>query len=469
MSRRVLLSILTLLLVACVVVSLISIGGVLTLVQHAQDSVQLLPTLAPAQGGLGSGLVSSDPAAAGLDGLDPSTGEQMNLIQARVAEIRGLQPVRSVPRSLLTRQELEQHVLDDFLSDYTPQEALENAITWNAFGLLPADFDLYNLYQAVLGEQVAGFYDSRTQQMYVVSDAGFDGLARMTYAHEYTHALQDQYYHLLDGLKVDDEHCAQETEYCAAVQALIEGDATLTELFWTYRYSTPQDQQELLDFYQDFESPAFDSAPVAIQSDFLFPYQQGLEFVQSLFDRGGWATVNQAFAAPPVSTEQILHPDSYPLDQPVQVELPDLQPVLGEDWVQLDRSVLGEWYSYLVLSSGWQPDARLSESEAKQAAAGWGGDAYQVFWQPHSGEVVLVQRWLWDTTADLDEFWQAMTRYGSLRWGPTTASQEGMLRWENTPNGQVILLRTGEEALWVQAPNAAVLSAVLESMQPVAP
>jgi hypothetical protein len=92
----------------------------------------------------------------------------------------------------------------------------------------------------------------------------------------------------------------------------------------------------------------------------MFPYMSGMEFAQSLFDRGGWDAIDAAYANPPVSTEQILHPDRYPADQPVTVELPDLQSVLGDGWTELYTNVLGEWYTYLILSQNIDPACAVS-------------------------------------------------------------------------------------------------------------
>ena len=54
----------------------------------------------------------------------------------------------------------------------------------------------------------------------------------------------------------------------------------------------------------------------------------------------------------PVSTEQILHPEKYPPYKPIPVELPDLSSTLGADWVEIERNVMGEWYTYLILAHG---------------------------------------------------------------------------------------------------------------------
>ena len=62
--------------------------------------------------------------------------------------------------------------------------------------------------------------------MFVVQGENFQGMERMNYSHEYTHALQDQNYDLRQELKVNEEYCKKNAEYCSAVQALFEGDAT---------------------------------------------------------------------------------------------------------------------------------------------------------------------------------------------------------------------------------------------------
>jgi hypothetical protein len=111
--------------------------------------------------------------------------------------------------------------------------------------------------------------------MYVVSDEGFNGTERMTYAHEFTHVLQDQTYDLENGLKDNEAYCKNETEYCAAITALIEGDATLSEQYWFYKYSTDLDKSQVQEFQNSYTSPVYDSAPAYMKEDFLFPYQYG--------------------------------------------------------------------------------------------------------------------------------------------------------------------------------------------------
>lgn len=59
--------------------------------------------------------------------LDAELRSQMDAIQDQVVTLRGLRPTGSVDRTLLTPDELRQRVIDDFLADYTDQEAQDEA------------------------------------------------------------------------------------------------------------------------------------------------------------------------------------------------------------------------------------------------------------------------------------------------------------------------------------------------------
>jgi hypothetical protein len=91
---------------------------------------------------------------------------------------------------------------------------------------------------------------------------------------------------------VNTDACKADTEYCAAVTALMEGDATLSEQFWLLRYSTNLDKQQIQQFQQTYTSPVYDSAPAYMKQDFLFPYMQGFDFVNALYGKNGWQSVD---------------------------------------------------------------------------------------------------------------------------------------------------------------------------------
>jgi hypothetical protein len=216
-----------------------------------------------------------------------------------------------------------------------------------------------NFYVELLSEQVVGFYDSDTKEMYVIQGSGFLGPERLTYAHEYVHALQDQHYQIEEGLGYNDENCEVNTDYCAAISSLLEGDASLSEMQWLYTHATDQDIRDIQEFYQTYESPIFESSPSFLREDFIFPYRAGQEFVETIYEQSGWQGVDQVYANPPLSTEQILHPERYPDVVPVAVELPDLQTTLGQGWREVEQGTWGEWYTYLILAEGLNEVTRL--------------------------------------------------------------------------------------------------------------
>jgi hypothetical protein len=317
--------------------------------------------------------------------------------------------------------------------------------------------DLYNLLIRLYSEGVAGFYDPDTQELVVVSEGSFNAYERVVYAHEYTHALQDQVF----GIRASgfsDEQFEADPEKFTAIQAVLEGDASLLEEQFLDTYSVTERgyynralNQADISVY--FQLPAF------LLRDFIFPYQQGLEFVRRYYERDGWPGVDALWQDPPVSTEHILHPPRYEAgDQPLVVARPALTDTLGSGWRQLDSSVNGEWYTYLILAYGDDPEARLDETTAARAAEGWGGDGYTVFYNDASAQTVLAAHWVWDTPEDAGEFAAAFAGYAEARFGPGGA--QGAATCWNGPELHC-LYHSGEGTLWLAAPDAATLEAVL--------
>jgi hypothetical protein len=452
MLKRGLLTLLVLLLAACLCTGTLLGAGVIWVKNQSQGSVsQSAPLVAAA----------TQPTAMSSPDISADIAKQMDLIQGQVSTLRGLTLQHTFNRATLTTDQLRQQVKENFLKNYTPQQAADDVLLYSTLGLLKPDTDIIKLFENLYSEQIAGFYDPETKTMYVVQGSGFNGIERMTYAHEFTHTLQDQHYDLRGQLKITDEYCHTHAEYCAAVTALVEGDAVSTEQDWFYSDGSNTDRSQVQDFYLHFASPVFDSSPDFIKDDLLFPYQKGFEFVQTLYDQGGWKAIDQAFENAPVSTAQILHPGLYPLHKPLTVTLPDLGATLGSGWRQAAQGSLGEWYTYLVLSRGWQNSMRLPEALGKQAAAGWGGDGYLLYQKTADPQArVLVVEWKWDSLADSDQFWSALSSLCKERWGTPAQESALELRW-SAKNGETVSIQyTNQGTRWVVASNPAAFGQV---------
>lgn len=412
------------------------------------------PTVAPATPTAASSSTTAAPLAA------PSPADLREL-QQQVVGLRGLSPTGPVAESILSSDDIRRHVLDDFLNDYTPKQAADEALLFSMLDLLDRGIDLRALYRDLYTEQIAGYYDPRADRMYIAAGPAWTGVERLMYVHEFTHALQDQAFDLEAGLGYADEACRQDRDRCRALSALLEGDATLVEEQWLRTYAGSRDLDDLAEFAATYGSPVFDSAPAYIQKDFRFPHGLGLEYVRALYLRDGWAAVDRAYQHPPETTEEILHPGPSP-QPPAVVDLGDLASALGDGWQDVERGVLGEWTTRLIL------ETRLDDAEAETAAAGWDGDAYVALRNAAAGSDAFVLLTVWDRPRDAHEFVTAMVRLAEARFGPTTGAPAGSTwTWRE---GAVQLERAYTQSLWILAPSPAAAEALRQAVAfPFAP
>ena len=468
-TKNIIISCVVILVVACVIVGVFGVGGfglslLLPFNRTTETEVPIVSgetEIPHVETEIVAGTDEPTEASPESD-LPADVVRSMQTIESQVSQLRGLFTPNSIAWELISEGDLEEIVREDFFVDYSDEDAVRDAQVLSTLGLLPDDFDLKTFYNELYSEQIAGFYDDEEKAMYVVQGAGFGGYEKMTYAHEYTHFLQDQTYDLENGLLLNDEVCEADSERCAAVTALIEGDAVMTEYLWFQNYATQKDYDDMMETYDNYESPILDSAPPYMAADLYFPYDNGLAFVQQLFEEGGYAAVDEAYANVPVSTEQILHPERYPDDVPVTVDLPDLTEALGGNWYLHDQNVMGEWYTFLILNKAYESDFRLPEDTAAAAAEGWGGDAYAFYLNPDTDDVVFVMDVVWDTTEDANEFTDAFVEYASQRWSPSPISS--VRSWTGV-DGTVVFWQDGDRTVWITAPTFEMASAILSELE----
>lgn len=389
--------------------------------------------------------------------IDPQVQAQMIDIEGQVSQLRGLNATSTLVRNLLSPAELREFVLNDFFDDYSPEEARDDARVFSLLGLLEPDFDLLSFYTDLFSEQIAGFYDDEIKEMFVVQENGFGGLERFTYAHEFVHALQDQIYDFDEGLDYNEDSCEIESERCAAIQALVEGDATILQEEWLQTYATQQDFADLLEFFNIFQQPVFDSAPNYMQQDFLFPYTYGANFVREIRDQGGWSAVDAVYADPPVTTEQILHPERYPWDKPIVLTPPDVVDALGAGWREIEFNVLGEWFTQLVLAE------YINSDRSFEAAEGWGGDVYVALANDaqNTGALLLITQW--DTLDDAQEAQSAFVEYGDMRYGVGSPVSDGWMWW--SAEGYALFEYSGNQTLLIFAPDEDTLNIIRSAIE----
>src|SRR5205823_4650629 len=137
-------------------------------------------------------LLAVAPAAGAQDsGPDPAT---LRAIESQVRQLRGLDAPNDVDLRVIDQAGLQQYLVQSFDRDYLPNERESDQKELVALGLLKPTDDIVQIQLELYQGQVIGIYDPDDKQTYVVNDSGFGAAARVTYAHEYNHALQDMHF-----------------------------------------------------------------------------------------------------------------------------------------------------------------------------------------------------------------------------------------------------------------------------------
>ena len=270
-------------------------------------------------------------------------------------------------------------------------------------GLLKPDVDLRAIEGDVAGQQVAGYYDTRRKRLAIVAGPGAadDVTSEITLAHELDHALDDQ------RIGLRDLGSAGADDYVSAYTALVEGVATSVMSQYARRYIDPS---RALGSAFASAGPALASTkniPPYLLASILFSYTSGEKFVNELRTAGhGWKLVNYALRTrPPRSTEQVIHPEKYFIDErPVSVGVSGVRQLFPRGWKRAAGGTMGEFDTDQILKLG------VSDAVAGDAAAGWGGGSY-VLWQGPGSRSALVLAWAWDTPRDAAQFDAALRQY----------------------------------------------------------
>ena len=329
-------------------------------------------------------------------------------IARRIERIRDMRfKTTPVPRRV-TPEQTRREALGQLDREYpAPRRAADEEVL-KLLGLLAPRDDLRRIAGGVFGGEVAGFYDVRSKRLSVVEGAsGGPTLQEITLAHELVHALEDQRFALKDSEELGVQDAV------TAYTALIEGTATAVMTEYARRHLAGA--AGLGELASSLTGAAGAPAlPPYVEASLTFPYLKGSQFVSKLYAIGGWTLVNAAFERPPVSTEQVLHPERY-----LRVEQPDrltlrTGSLLGPGWRRLAGGELGEFDTAELLDRG---DA----DNASESAKGWGGGRYDL-WRagplpdracpaPCRRRDALVLAWSWDTDRDARQFKPALARY----------------------------------------------------------
>jgi hypothetical protein len=310
----------------------------------------------------------------------PASAQSEEFLQAADEVLAEMSKLISLPilsplkKSMRSREEIRAYLLRKMKEDKDADKRYADQKTMEKFGLLPKDYPLDKVLVKVLTEQIAGLYDPDSQEFFI-ADWTSPADERSVMSHELTHALQDQHFHIdkwTDAAKPNDDGEL-------ARDAVLEGSAMAAML--DYELGGKGSIRDLGDFDPGLlmgdmdSSPELSKAPKVLQDELLFPYIAGIRFTQHLLKAGnGWPDFYKVFDKPPVSTQQILHPDLYLQGVvPAKIDLPATKGVVTSDWKKLDENDMGEFGVLEILKQF------LSKDRSEALAAAWAGDRYAIF------------------------------------------------------------------------------------------
>lgn len=367
---------------------------------------------------------------------DPSSGTELTpiaTIEARVEQLRGLKfTTRPEPVTVTAEQAVEEG-LADFDRSYPPERREADEAVYERLGLLPEGTDLREQSESIFGTQVAGYYDPRSKDLRIVEGAAGSRVTNeMIIAHELDHALEDQ------AIGLDLEDIEGSDDAAIAYTALVEGSATAVMYAYVGEYFDAETGLGGL-LADSINAPSTGDLPPFILQSLLFPYVQGLTFVNRIYSAGGdsWRLVDLALRErPPDSSEQVLHPDKWlEAEEPVRVDVPSP----GPDWDRVTAGVFGEFQTRELLARGGEQPA--------VAAAGWGGDRYALY--ERGDQQALVMRWVHDSARDGEEFLESLQAYADegLDLGPGGRLPDGTAVAIGAGEGGVVLAFAPDAAL----------------------
>jgi hypothetical protein len=379
-------------------------------------------------------------------------------IEDDIQEVRELELLEPIDVSTMTLEEYQEQTREQ-LEDYPAEAWTRDQAALVAMGLLDEDDDIQEIYTQAYGGSFVGYYDSETNEMVLIAFSDSEELSplgQVTYAHETVHAMQDQHFDL-EALLMNS--LDENGDAALAARSLVEGDAMTAEA--QYLLDNRRLARAYLEEVMDIQSDSPDltgDMPGFLLAQIGFPYEHGVVFVQYLYDEGGWDLVNEAYADPPASTEQIMHPEKYlEGEEPVEVDVDDLSEVLGEDWEEIEADTYGEFGVMTLLD-----ESDLTTRQVRRASEGWGGDSYSIM-MSEDEELAVVWQTEWDSDRDAREFARTYAEREIERLDGDVDDGDDLTVIVGD-DAVVIMVQDGESVTYVQAPTLEEAELLLDEL-----
>jgi hypothetical protein len=317
-------------------------------------------------------------------------------VSGKIVQARELSPPQNIPLKVVTLEWVEENWGRKSAEESSEELQVEEEI-YKALFLIPQNLSLAEVMVEQAGATMAAVSEGN---LYVVREYfnPFDKLsAERTLAHEIMHMMQEKYF------KSHEAHFHDELQAWAA---LIEGDAGFTaDKYIEETTGRPAISDGAASPSSSNKLSAATHLPTVKMPEslielWLFRYRYGESFVSALYKVGGWERVNAAYANPPMTTEEILHPEKYLEGEGfVQVNSISLN---SSDWNLVRTERFGEHFILVMLSS------HIPRDYAIKAAEGWRGDNFTYYKKEDNH--LFTWKIVWDTERDSVEFFDSFVQ-----------------------------------------------------------
>jgi len=349
------------------------------------------------------------------------TREEVQQTLGELSVITGFPIKHPVAFESITRDQINKYLQERIKEVTKPDEIRAEELTLKKFGFVPESFDLRKNTIDLLTEQAAAFYDFHRKKLFI-SDWAQTSMRDVALIHELAHALADQSFSLEKFTK----KVEQDSEKSLARQAVVEGqamwltNAVIARRAGKFPEAAPADTSKTTadpanSSGGDDKFPVFDQEPLYIRENLLFPYNAGERFQDSVYDRDQKDAFARVFHEPPVSSQQVLHPEKY-FDHVVPV-LPDLpkdpknvkrfaEGVMGE----LDHSVLLRQYA--------------TSSDADEVAPKLSGSQYRLLEAKKDKRIELIYAAAWRDESTARRYFHLYRKVLEGKWKKLRVTSE---------------------------------------------
>ncbi|MBI4244191.1 MAG: hypothetical protein HY606_08895 [Planctomycetes bacterium] len=273
-------------------------------------------------------------------------------------------------------------------------------VAYSCFKIIAGNLNIEDLTKNS-SQAYAGIYYPINKKLLIpvpqVANFNNKSIEKLSVTHELVHALTDQHYNLM---KLKSPNL--DLDKSLALNAVIEGDATLHSYKIIHKGMFNSRKGWILQQLNSFNN-AFtqNSGMLSLSILGMFPYTKGFEFVSYIDEKEGVTGINKLYTDPPLSTEQILHPEKYKKDFPREITVSKTleQSMEKNDCTKLTEGVIGEIGTQLFLKG-------LGLADYTKLAEGWDGDKYIIF-ADENGKNILVWYTIWDSAKEAKEFYNA--------------------------------------------------------------